>query len=73
MAVNNEFITRIIAQCERFGLKHNIDLAASSEQLKLQVTHAMVELGLVTGISPGSGDFIGLVEHFTSGRFQYFR
>ena len=72
--MNNAFITRIIAQCERFGVKHNnIDLAASSEQLKLQVTQAMVELGLVTGISPGSGDFIGLVEHFTSGRFQYFR
>jgi hypothetical protein len=43
---------RVKAQCERFDVFHNIDLKSDSEVLKLQVTHTMVELGLITGIPP---------------------
>ena len=64
---------RVREQADRFGILHDIDLGSDTDQLIDQINKVTVELATITGSAPGSGDFIGLVEHFNAGRFRYFR
>jgi hypothetical protein len=62
--MNGEFVKRLACECDRPGVPHNINSAASPGMVKAAVLDAMRGLSGVTGISVESSDFIGQVEYF---------